>query len=192
MLCAMKPPLYLRHITDAERAVLEAGLRGHEAFTVRRCQILLASAARQKPSSIAKTLHCAPQTVRNVLHAFDARGLACVQRGSNVPIKVEPVLNAEKREQLRAILHQSPRTFGQPASVWTLKRLAAVCHEQGLSDTTLSCPTMLDAIVRLGVSWQRAKHWISSPDPAYERKKTPGPPDPDGRQPCGCGAGLRR
>ena len=81
------------------------------------------------------------------------------------------MLNAEKREQLRAILHQSPRTFGQPASVWTLKRLAAVCHEQGLSDTTLSCPTMLDAIVRLGVSWQRAKHWIVSPDPAYEEKK---------------------
>ena len=46
--------------------------------------------------------------------------------------------------------------------------------EQGLSDTTLSCPTMLDAVVRLGVSWQRAKHWIVSPDPAYERKKTAG------------------
>jgi len=88
-----------------------------------------------------------------------------------VPLRVEPVLNTKKREQVRAILHQSPRNFGQPASVWTLKRLAEVCHAQGLSDTTLSCPTMLDAIVRLGVSWQRAKHWIVSPDPAYERKK---------------------
>jgi len=87
-----------------------------------------------------------------VIHASDARGLACVQRGSNVPVSGEPVLNAEKREQVRAILPQSPRTFGQPAHVWTLTRLANVCHEQGLSDTTLSCPTMLDAIVRLGVS----------------------------------------
>jgi len=170
----MKPPLYIRHVTDAARAALTAGLRSHDAFTVRRCQILLASAERQKPSGIAKTLRCAPQTVRNVLHAFNARGLAWVQRGSNVPLRVEPVLNADKREQLRVILHQSPRTFGQPASMWTLKRLAAVCYEQGLSDTTLSCPTMLDAIVRLGVSWQRAKHWIVSPDPAYERKKNAG------------------
>jgi hypothetical protein len=136
--------------------------------------MLLASAERQKPSGIAKTLRCAPQTVRNVLHAFNAHGLACVQRGSNVPLRVEPVLNADKREPLRVILHQSPRTFGQPTRMWTLKRLAAVCHEQGLSDTTLSCPTMLDAIVRLGVSWQRAKHGIVSPDPAYERKKTAG------------------
>jgi hypothetical protein len=188
----MKPPLYIRRVTDKERAALEAGLRRHDAFAVRRCQILLASAERQKPTRIAKTLRCAPQTVRTVLHAFDARGLACVQRGSNVPIRVEPVLNAEKREQLRALLHQSPRTFGKPASMWTLKRLAEVCHEQGLSDTTLSCPTILDAIVRLGVSWRRAKHWIISPDPAYRRKKTPGPTDPDGRQPSGHRAGLRR
>jgi transposase len=192
MLCAMKPPLYIRHVTDEERAALEAGLRSSAAFPVRRCQILLASAERQTPSSIAKILRCAPQTVCNVLHAFDARGLACVQRGSHVPITVEPVLHAEKREQVRAILHQSPRTFGQPASVWTLKRLAAVCHEQGLSDTPLSGPTMLDAIVRLGGKWPRAKHWIVSPDPAYERKKTPRPTDTDGRQPSRHGAGLRR
>jgi transposase len=170
----MKPPLYIRHVTDEERAALEAGLRSHEAFTVRRCQIVLASAEGQKSSPIATTLHCAPQTVRNVIHAFDARGVACIQPGSNVPLRVEPILNAEKREQLRAILHQSPRTFGQPASMWTLKRLAAVCYEQGLSDSPLSGPTLLDAIVRLGVRWRRAKHWIVSPDPAYERKKNAG------------------
>jgi hypothetical protein len=112
--------------------------------------------------------------VRNGMHAFDERGLACMPHGANVPLRVEPVLNAETREPLRAILHQSPRTFGQPASVWTLKRLAEVGHEQGLSDTTRSCPPMLDAIVRVGVSWPRAKHWIVSPDPAYERKKNAG------------------
>jgi hypothetical protein len=33
---------------------------------------------------------------------------------------------------------------------------------------------MLDAIVRLGVSWPRAKHWMVSLDPAYERKKNAG------------------
>lgn len=171
---ALNPPLYSRHVTDEERAALEAGLRSHDAFTMRRCQIVLASAEGRKPAPIATTWHCARQTVRHVLHAFNARGLACMQHGSNVPLRVEPVLNAEKRVQLRAILHQSPRTFGQPARVWTLKRLAEVCHEQGLSDTTLSCPTILDASVRLGVSWPRAKPWIVSPDPADERKKNAG------------------
>jgi transposase len=93
---------------------------------------------------------------------------------STVPVSVEPVLNTEKRELLQAILHQSPRNFGKPASVWTVARLAEVGHEQGLSATTISAPTILDAIVRLGLSWKRAKHRMISPDPAYERQKNAG------------------
>ncbi len=123
---------------------------------------------------IATTWHCAPQTVRHVLHAYTQRGVACVQHGSNVPISVEPVLHAAKREQMRAILHQSPRLLGQPASRWTWKLLANVCHEQGLSATPLSCPTLRDTLVRLGVSWRHAKHWIVRPDPASARKKNVG------------------
>lgn len=168
----MKVPIFVRPLSSSEHEALEAGLRSKNAFSLRRCQILLTSAAGQKPSVIAKQLHCASQTVRNVIHDFEARGLACLEAGSNVPLSVEPVLTAEKREQVQAILHQSPRNFGKPSSVWTLKLLAEVCQEQGLSDTVLSMPTLLDAVVRLGASWKRAKHWIVSPDPAYELKKS--------------------
>lgn len=168
----MKVPIFVRPLSSSEHEALEAGLRSKNAFSLRRCQILLASAAGQKPSVIAKQLSCASQTVRNVIHDFEARGLACLEAGSNVPLSVEPVLTAEKREQVQAILHQSPRNFGKPSSVWTLKLLAEVCQEQGLSDTVLSVPTLLDAVVRLGASWKRAKHWIVSPDPAYELKKS--------------------
>ena len=121
-----------------------------------------------------------------------ARGLACMPRGSNVPITVEPVLHAAQREQGRAILQQRPRPFGQPARVWTLKRRAAVCHEPGLSDPTRSGPLLRDASVRLGVSWPCAQHWMVSPDPADESQKTPCPAEPDGRHPFGPGVGLRR
>jgi len=40
------------------------------AFTVRRCQILLASAEGQVTTTIAHNLRCTEQTVRNVIHAF--------------------------------------------------------------------------------------------------------------------------
>jgi hypothetical protein len=49
MLCAVKPPLYNRPVTDHERAALEAGVRSSDAFTVRRCQIWLASTEGQNP-----------------------------------------------------------------------------------------------------------------------------------------------
>src|SRR5258708_37273799 len=37
------------------------------------------------------------------------------------------------------------------------------------------------ALNRLGIRWRRAKHWITSPDPGYVRKKEgPRPLDPAG------------
>ncbi len=99
------------------------------------------------------------------------------QRGAAETVSNRPAvavrqseLTAEKRDQLQTILHQSPRNFGKPSSIWTLKLLAEVCQEQGLSETVLSAPTLLDAVVRLGASWKRAKHWIVSPDPTYKLK----------------------
>lgn len=188
----MKAPIFVRNLTPIERTTLAAGLRAPEAFTLRRCQILLASADRQTPAAIANQLQCASQTVRNTIHAFEQAGVDCLKHGSNVPLSVEPVLSAAKREQVRAILHQSPRTFGKQTSVWTLRLLAEVCHAQALSERPLSPPTMLDAVVRLGVSWKRAKRWIVSPDPAYALKKTARPINPTDRKQPKHRAGLRR
>ena len=172
MLSGMKALVFVRELTCEERPQLEAGLRSKNAFTFKRCQILLASADKQTVKQINERLGFAGQTIRHVIHAFNARGLACLQERSHAPLTVQPVLTEEKREQLHTILHHCPRTYGKNRSTWTLKLLAEVACEQGLSEQTLSDPTLLDAVRRLGVSWKRAKHWISSPDPAYTRKKT--------------------
>jgi Homeodomain-like domain len=70
----MQTPLFVRPLTADERATLETGLRSSSAFTVRRCQILLASAEGQSTPMIARELRCPDQTVRNTLHAFHQRG----------------------------------------------------------------------------------------------------------------------
>jgi hypothetical protein len=49
--------------------------------------------------------------------------------------------------------------------------IAEVCYQRGWSPRLLSIETIRQAVKRLGVSWKRAKHWITSPDPAYARKK---------------------
>jgi transposase len=172
MLLGMKAPLFVRELTWEECQQLEAGLHSKRAFTLKRCQILLASSVRQTVKQIAERLGFAATTIRHVIHAFNARGLAALQERSHVPTSLHPVLTADKREQLHTILHHSPRTYGKNRSTWTLKLLAEVACEQGLSEHVLSEPTLLDAVRRLNVSWKRAKHWISSPDPAYTRKKT--------------------
>ena len=62
-------------------------------------------------------------------------------------------------------------TFGLARSTWTLALLARVAYEQGLSPTVLSIETIRQALRRLKVRWHRAKHWLTSSDPAYTRKK---------------------
>ena len=170
-LLRMHPPIFVRELGAAERAQLEASLRAPSAFTVRRAQIVLLSAAGQRPRAIAQGLCCAVQTVRNGIRAFNASGLAALTAGSSRPTTAAPVLDGAKREQLRAILHQSPRVFGHARSTWTLALLARVAHAQGLSATVLSAATIRQALLRLEVSWRRAKRWLTSPDPAYARKK---------------------
>lgn len=167
----MKPPIYVRALSPAEQAGIAAGLRSSDVFTLRRSQVLLASSRKQRPSEIACNLGCAPQTVRNAIHAFEQEGVACLKQASSRPKTVHAQFDQAKCEVLRSLLHQSPRMFGKKASCWTLTLAASVCFERGLTVKQVSIETIRQALKRLGVRWQRAKHWITSPDPAYRRKK---------------------
>jgi transposase len=167
----MQPQLFVSPLTADQRDRLNHALRSPDAFTVRRAQILLTSADGKAASAIAREIRCTSPTVRNAIHAFRRDGLDCLVEKSSRPRTTRPVLDQTAAEPLRAILHQSPRIFGQPTSLWTLNRLAQVCFAKGFSPRLLSGETIRVALKRLGIGWKRAKHWITSPDPAYTRKK---------------------
>jgi transposase len=168
----MRPPIFVRPLTDAERRALAAGLRSSDAFVVRRCQMLLASARGERAPRIADALSCDDQTVLDAVHAFNARGLDALQKGSSRPHRPPPqAFPGERAEQLRALLHRSPREFGHPSSLWTLDLAAQVSFAQGLTPHLVSGEAIRQTLRRLGIGWKRAKHWITSPDPAYARKK---------------------
>jgi len=167
----MNLPLFVRPLADAERAVLRHGLRSPLAFTVRRCQILLLSDQGRRPSQIATALSCAAQTVRDALRAFARRGLDALQPLSKTPKTIHAVWSRDHDDDLRALLHQSPRLFGKPTSLWTLPLTAQVCYEKGWTLRRLSGESIRLVLKRLGVGWKRAKHWLVSPDPEYARKK---------------------
>src|SRR5512143_3261333 len=114
MIGRMKPPLFVRPLTDEERAALRAGLRSPDAFTLRRCQILLASADGLRPSQIAARLGYASQSARNAIRAFAAEGLDCLREKSHRPVSVRPELDDAACQRLRALLHRSPRDVGKP------------------------------------------------------------------------------
>ena len=167
----MRQPLYIRALTPEERRAIEAGLRSSDAFTLRRSQILLASAAGKRASEIGRDLHVDTDTALNAIRAFNERGLASLTRRSSRPETIHFALPPEHAEALKAILHQSPRAFGKETSRWTLDLLAEVAAEQGLATHKMTPEGIRQVLLRAGIEWQRAKRWIESPDPAYARKK---------------------
>ena len=168
----MQAPLFVRPPTESEQQALAAGLRSADAFTLRRCQIVLASARGERVPAIARALGCGEQAVRNAIHAFDATGLAALAPGSSRPHTIHAAFDADGAERLRALLHRSPRDFGHPTSLWTLELAAEVACAEGITATRVSGETVRATLARLGLRWRRAKTWITSPDPAYTQKNS--------------------
>ena len=167
----MKPPIFVRTLSRKEREALEAGLRSSDAFVLRRCQILLASARRERAPRIAENLGCGSQTARNAIHDFNERGLLELKAGSSRPKEVHAAFDEGEAESLRRMLHRHPSEFGKEGAFWTLAMAAEVSFEEGITERRVSGETIRATLARLGVRWQRAKRWMESPDPEYERKK---------------------
>lgn len=171
----MKPPIFARQPTPAEQRAIEQALRSSDAFGMRRAQIVRLSGEHGKiPRQIAGDLGCGVQTVRNVIRAFNRQGSAVLKRAPMGPKNPQRSLDATGRQRLLALMHQSPRAFGKPRSLWTLALLAEVAFQQGLTARWLSHETIRQALLALGISWRRAKGWISSPDGQYQLKKNKG------------------
>jgi len=168
----MLNPIFVRSLTESELERLKAGLRSSDGFELRRCQIILASARGEHAIAIAQSVGCSDETVREVIKAFNLRGLEALKPGSRRPHKTQAAFGAKQAERLKEVLHQSPRTFGKSTSVWTCDLAAEVSFEEKLTQERVSGETIRATLKRMGVKWARAKHWITSPDPEYSRNKS--------------------
>src|SRR3984893_16582711 len=154
---SMRRPIFIRPLTENEQRQTQAGLRSADPFVLRRCQILLASARGQRAPAIAQQLGCNDQTVRNVIHGFNSSGLVVLQEGSPRPHHLRTTFSEEGCQQLKDLLHRSPRDFGRDRGTWTLELAAQVSFEQRIIDGEVSTETILRALKRLNTNSDRAK-----------------------------------
>src|SRR5436189_263903 len=138
----MKPPLFVRPLTPAEREALERGLRSARAFVVRRCQCLLKSAEGLTPQQIERQLGCSDQTVRNALQAFAREGLgcleepgfrsgdACLERGRSTSASPGEAGGEGRAEGARVLWALAARERTDAAAL--CGRAAGECHHRGV------------------------------------------------------------
>lgn len=159
----MKAPLFVRPLSLKELQILRGGLHSLDAFTQRRCQILLASAEGRTATHIATSLGCAQQTVLNALNAFATDGLGCLIAKSHRPKNTRALIGGFSAEQIRSMLRRCPSEFGKARGRWTLAVLARVAFEQGLTDHEVSEETIRQVVKRLGMDWKEARQGAGAP-----------------------------
>ena len=125
-------------------------------------------------------LGCDEQTVRNAIRAFNRLGLSCLNKGPSRPHTIHAAFPGEKAEQLRALLHQSPRTFDQPTNLWTLELAAEVSFQQGLTPQQGSGETIRATLARLGCTGSEPKTGSPAPTQHMPEKRGPGSVDSHG------------
>ena len=166
-----KKPIFVREINEEEKQVLEKARRASDACQMKRAQILLASSQGLTTTGIEKQFGYSAEYARQMIHRFNEQGIKCLNRKSSAPLNREIVVDEEKCERIKQMMHHSPRLFGKASSVWTLILVAEVLFEKGDTPRRMAAETIRAAMRKNGISWKRAKDWITSPDPRYQLKK---------------------
>ena len=179
----MKPPIFVRELSEKERQRLEAGLRSNkDAFVMRRCQILLASARGLSPPRTVSPEDCRKPRM-------------CLANGEECHPSLQRARTGRPRRRLLAP-QARPRRFrwkecrgfkgdAPPLSEGVRARLEPVDFGDGRRGglrgglrggahrrARLRRDDWGDAFAPpLGSVDANAKRWITSLDPLYERKK---------------------
>jgi transposase len=121
----MAEPVRARRLTDAEgQRLTQIVRRGkHGSIRVRRAMIIMASASGTPVPAIARLVAADEDTVRDVIHAFNERGLHALdpQWAGGRP----RLINDEDIAVIVATATTRPKALGLPFTRWSVRKLAA-------------------------------------------------------------------
>ena len=177
----MAEPVRARRLTEQEGQQLTRIVRRGKggSIRVRRATMILASSAGTLVPAIARLVAADEDTVRDVIHAFNARGLDALdpQWAGGRP----RLISNDDVEFIVATATTRPSTHGLAFSHWSVRKLVAhlgECdhrcphgREQGRSRSLRISRERLRQLLRSrGVSFQRTRTWKESNDPDKDAK----------------------
>ncbi|MFI8930800.1 helix-turn-helix domain-containing protein [Streptomyces sp. NPDC053474] len=119
----MAAPVRDRRLRDEEgRALRRIVRRGRQETVVRRAMMVLASACGNTPTATAALAAADPDTVRDVIHAFNDTALACLD--PHWADGRTRRITAGDEAYLIAVARTRPRALGLPFTHWSPRKLA--------------------------------------------------------------------
>lgn len=156
-------------LREEERTIMKRWLHSNYGSEVRHALILQCLDQGMQVSQVAPLVGLHPERVRQIVRAYQKGGMSEL-RAKPKPGRPEK-LNQEFRQRLVELVRMPPRKHGFQSNVWTLKMLQQVLARMEWG-TQVCLETIRSQLHKAGWSYQRAKAWITSPDPQYGLKKT--------------------
>jgi transposase len=165
----MTEPVRARRLTDQEGQRLQQIVRRgkHGSIRVRRAMIIMASGSGTPVPAIARLVAADEDTVRDVIHLFNAKGLAALDPrwAGGRPRRISD----EDMQVIVTAASTRPEKLGLPFTCWSLRKLAA--YLAGAAQPVQVGRERLRQILHArGITFQRTRTWKESRDPDRDAK----------------------
>jgi transposase len=159
-----------RRLTDQEgRRLQQIVRRGrHGPVRVRRALIIMASASGTPVPAIARLVAADEDTVRDVVHAFNAKGLAALDpRWAGGRPRL---ISDDDAGFIISAAMTRPEKLGLPFTHWSLRKLAAYLTGNRARTVVIGRERLRQILHSRGLSFQRTRTWKESADPDKDAK----------------------
>lgn len=165
----MAEPVRARRLTDQEGQRLQQIVRRgkHGSIRVRRAMIIMASASGTLVPAIARLAAADEDTVRDVIHLFNQKGLAALdpQWAGGRP----RLISDEAIEVIVTAATTRPEKLGLPFTRWSLRKLTAYLAGRQ-QPVRIGRERLRQILHGRGISFQRTRTWKESADPDRDAK----------------------
>jgi transposase len=165
----MAQPVRARRLTDQEGSRLQQIVRRgvHGSVRVRRAMIIMASASGTPVSAIARLVAADEDTVRDVIHLFNQKGLAALDpRWAGGRPRL---ISDDDIAVIVTAATTRPEKLGLPFTCWSLRKLAAYLGSSP-RPVKISRERLRQILHAHGISFQRTRTWKESAGPDRDVK----------------------
>jgi transposase len=166
----MPEPVRARRLTDHEGQRLQQIVRRgkHDSIRVRRALIIMASASGTPVPAIAKLVAAHEDTVRDVIHAFNEKGLAALDPrwAGGRPRRI----SSNDEQCIVKTATTRPERLGRPFTRWSIRKLAAYLAENTAHPIRIGRERLRVILREHEITFQRTRTWKESHDPDKDAK----------------------
>lgn len=162
-----KPSVFARAIFDKERVELEAASRSNNAFAKERAKTILLSNQGKRIKEICVELGKEKRSILTAIHAFNDKGVACLEQGKRSGRK--PVFTLEQRAKIIQTVNTEPRVLGMNFTSWSLHKLSDYAVKNGVV-TKISLEQLRQILLHGNKKFKKSRKWCYSNDLDFAKK----------------------